>query len=124
MSDIKSHCLFFLPYFYAFLLAVLIAIIDIFPVLGVGTVLIPWSLVLFLEGNTAVAAGLLILFGLMSWIRQFAEAHLLGKFMGLHPLITLAGGYLGLRFFGFWGMLYTPIIIYVIKITVNNKRNL
>ena len=59
--------------------AVLIAAVDLLPVLGVGTVLIPWGIFALLAGNTGRGAGLLVLYGVMSVIRQIAEPHLLGK---------------------------------------------
>lgn len=101
---------------YAFFLALLVAVIDILPVLGVGTVLLPWSLFLFISGSTGRAVGMLILFGIMYAVRQFAEPRLVGRFMGLHPLLTLAGAFAGYSLFGLWGMLLSPVILFAAKL--------
>jgi len=107
---------------YAFFLALLVAVIDILPVLGVGTVLLPWSLFLFISGSTGRAVGMLILFGAMYAVRQFTEPRLVGRFMGLHPLITLAGAFAGYSLFGLWGMLLSPVILFSAKLIVQSKN--
>ena len=101
---------------YAFFLALLIAVIDILPILGVGTVLLPWSAVLFIGGHSGRGAGLLILFAVMYAVRQFTEPRLVGRFMGLHPLLTLGGAFAGYSLFGLWGMLLSPVILYGVKL--------
>lgn len=101
---------------YAFFLALLVAAIDILPVLGVGSVLLPWALFMFLSGNTSRAVGLLVLFGIMYAVRQFTEPRLVGRFMGLHPLLTLTGAFVGYSLFGLWGMILSPIILYGVKL--------
>lgn len=102
---------------YAFFLAILIAVVDILPVLGVGTVLLPWSVLAFMTGNTSGAVGILILFGVMYAVRQFTEPKLVGRFMGLHPLLTLGGAFAGYSLFGLWGILFSPIILYGVKLS-------
>ena len=103
---------------YSFFLAFIVAIIDVLPVFGVGTVLIPWAVILFINGHTGKAVGLLVLFGIMYVVRQFSEPRLIGRFMGLHPLLTLSTAYLGYTFFGITGMIISPIILYVVKLVV------
>lgn len=102
---------------YAFFLAIIIAVIDVLPVLGVGTVLVPWALMLFIGGNSGRAVGLLILLGIMYAVRQFTEPRLVGRFMGIHPLLTLTGAFAGYSLFGLWGMLLSPVILYGIKLS-------
>lgn len=93
---------------YALLLALLIALVDFLPVLGVGTVLVPWSLVSFVTGNPARGIGLLVLWGVSLAVRQFLEPHLIGRGLGIHPCLTLISMYAGLRLFGIVGMLLCP----------------
>ena len=93
---------------YALLLALLIALVDFLPVLGVGTVLVPWSLVSFVTGNPARGIGLLVLWGVSLAVRQFLEPHLIGRGLGIHPCLTLLSMYAGLRLFGIVGMLLCP----------------
>ena len=90
-------------------LAGLITIVDAFPVLGVGTVLIPWSLVCLLQENFAQGFGLLGLYGAIWLIRSVLEPKLVGKGLGLDPLVTLVTMYAGCRLFGIVGMLLAPI---------------
>ena len=103
---------------YSFFLAFIVAFIDILPVFGVGTVLIPWSVILFMNGSTGKAVGMLVLFGIMYIVRQFSEPRLIGRFMGLHPLLTLSAAYAGYSFFGITGMIISPVILYIVKLTV------
>lgn len=100
---------------YPFFTAALVALIDLLPVLGVGAVLIPWAVLLFIKGETVRAVGMLLLFGVMYAVRQFTEPKVVGHLIGLHPLITLAAAYLGFKFFGLWGMIAAPITLYVVK---------
>ena len=100
---------------YAFLLALIIAVLDMLPVLGVGTVLIPWALVALLQKNFYLGFGLVILYLVMLVLRQIAEPKLLGKSLGLHPLLTLFASYAGFRLFGFLGMLAGPVVATLIK---------
>lgn len=93
---------------YALLLALLIALVDLFPVLGVGTVLVPWSAFSFLMGDTGRGVALLILWGVSLAVRQFAEPRLIGKGLGIHPCLTLLAMYAGLSLFGVAGMLLLP----------------
>lgn len=99
---------------YALALAFLIAALDILPILGVGVVLIPFSLFALLFGSYGLSLGLLILFAVITLLRQVAEPHILGAQIGLHPLPTLAATYLGFRLFGFWGLVGAPLLFSVL----------
>ena len=100
---------------YAFLLAFLIALADLLPVIGVGTILIPWGIVMLLQKNFYAGFGLLILFLVISLIRQVAEPRVLGKSLGLHPLLTLVAIYVGFSLFGLLGMILAPVVALVAK---------
>ena len=100
---------------YAFLLAFLIALADLLPVIGVGTILIPWGIVMLLQKNFYVGFGLLILFLVISLIRQVAEPRVLGKSLGLHPLLTLFSIYVGFSLFGLPGMILAPVLVLLVK---------
>lgn len=95
---------------YALLWAALVAVVDAVPMLGTGTVLLPWALVCFLQGNTARAVGLTALFGTALVTRTVLEPRLVGKQLGIDPLLTLLALYLGYRFWGIPGMLVAPIL--------------
>ena len=95
---------------HALLWAALVTMVDILPILGVGTVLVPWSLVSYLQGNRTKAIGLLGIF-LVAWlVRSVLEPKLIGSELGLDPLLTLLCIYGGFRLWGLAGMLLAPII--------------
>ena len=100
---------------YAFLLAFLIALADLLPVIGVGTILIPWGIVMLLQKQFYLGFGLLILYLIISLIRQVAEPKVLGKSLGLHPLLTLFATYVGFTLFGLPGMILAPIVALLAK---------
>lgn len=95
---------------YAFILAVIIAIVDILPVLGTGAVLVPWAIFAFIGGNNSLGIGLLILYGVTLVVRQIIEPKIIGSTLGLHPLMTLASVYIGLKLLGFAGIFIGPIL--------------
>ena len=97
------------------LIAIPIALVDSLPVLGSGSILIPWAILSFLRGDSSGGGGMMILYGVCSITRTVLEPRFLGSQMGLHPLITLAGLYGGYRIFGLWGMILLPIGIMLVK---------
>jgi sporulation integral membrane protein YtvI len=96
---------------YSGAIALLVSVLDFFPVLGVGTVLVPWALFLLLFGNYSLGIGLLILFAIVTVIRQLIEPHIVGAQIGLSPLATLFATYLGYRLFGFLGLILAPLFL-------------
>ena len=96
---------------HAFSAALLIALVDILPVIGCGTVLIPWSIIEFISGNTGLGIGLLILYILITLIRQLTEPKIVGNFIGLHPLASLMCIFAGLSLFGVSGIFLMPIAV-------------
>jgi len=95
---------------YAFTIALLCAIADLLPVIGVGTILIPWSAILLLGGSYYKGIGLLIIWGVSALIRQILEPRIVGGSIGLDPLITLAAMYAGWKLAGIWGMICAPVL--------------
>ena len=100
---------------YAFILAILVAIVDFLPLLGTGLVLIPWAVVSLLLGEVKLGIGLLVLYAATSVVRQVLEPKLIGDGLGLHPLLSLVAMYAGLRLFGVWGMILAPLVTAGIK---------
>lgn len=95
---------------YPLLIALLVALVDALPVLGTGSVLIPWALVCLLEGSGARALGLLGLYATAALTRSVLEPKLVGSHLGLDPLVTLMAMYCGLRLWGLGGMLLLPML--------------
>ena len=100
---------------YAFLLAAVIAVVDILPVLGVGTVLVPWAVVELIRKDYRLGVGLLILYLVVTVLRQIIEPRLVGQSLGLHPLLALAAGYAGWRCLGVLGMALGPVLALLAK---------
>jgi sporulation integral membrane protein YtvI len=100
---------------YALLLAAVIALIDILPVLGVGSVLIPWAAVVLISGNYYLGVGLFILYGCVALVRQISEPKIVGGSLGIHPLLTLISMYAGFKLFGLFGMIIGPAVALVVK---------
>jgi sporulation integral membrane protein YtvI len=113
--------LLFLGRRYALLLSFIIAFLDLLPVIGVSTVLVPWSLYEIVFADRAVGIGLIILLVVHELIRQFCEPKIIGENLGVHPIVTLAVIYIGYSLFGFGGILIVPIAIVLIKIGLGKK---
>lgn len=99
---------------YALLLGVAIAVIDALPILGTGTVLIPWGLSAIIMGETRLGLYLLALYGVCFLVRQLLESRIVGRQIGLHPLVTLMSMYVGLKAIGFFGLILGPILVIII----------
>lgn len=100
---------------YVFMIAIAIAVFDILPVAGSGGILIPWAVVSLILGNIGQAVGLIVIYVVISVIRQYIEPKIVGSTLGVHPIVTLAGLYFGLKLFGFMGMFIVPICVVTIK---------
>lgn len=108
---------------YAPIWAVLTALVDAIPVLGTGTVLLPWSLVCLLQGQRVRALGLAAVYVVALISRSALEPRLVGKQLGLDPLITLAALYTGFRIWGIPGMLLSPLLcVAVTEATRDNSE--
>lgn len=102
---------------YAFLLAVLIAMLDFLPLFGTGTVLLPWAVVKLLSGEYMLAAGLAMLYVVSQVSRQMVQPKIVGDSMGLPPMLTLFLLYLGFKARGISGMiLAVPLGILVLRL--------
>ena len=107
---------------YAPLLAALIAVIDILPVLGTGTVLVPWAAGELLLGNTAAGMGLAVLYGTITLVRNFAEPKIIGKQIGINPIFTLIAMFVGIKLLGIAGIFILPVTLIVVIEYYKNDR--
>lgn len=108
---------------YAPLWAILISLVDALPILGTGMVLVPWSLVCYLQGDTVRAIGLLGIYAAASLLRSILEPRLVGKQLGLDPLVTLLAMYTGYRVWGFGGMILAPVLAVVATGALKVEKN-
>lgn len=95
---------------YPLLWALAVALVDAFPVLGTGTILLPWAVLTAVQGQTVRALGLAALYAVVCVTRSVLEPKLLGKHLGLDPLVTLMTMYAGFRLFGLGGMILAPML--------------
>ena len=101
---------------YPLLLAVLISILDILPILGVGTALIPWALIeIIFAKDLYTGIGLFIIYVIITIVRQVTEPKIVAGSLGLPPLLTLIAMYVGLKLFGFWGIILGPFALLIIR---------
>jgi sporulation integral membrane protein YtvI len=107
---------------YAFLIAIAVAIVDILPIFGAGTILIPWAIVSFLFKDVGTGTGLLVLYGVITIVRQIIEPKIIGASLGVHPVITLFTMFSALSLFGVVGMLLSPFILIVLKELLSKAR--
>ncbi|MDO4280252.1 MAG: sporulation integral membrane protein YtvI [Peptococcaceae bacterium] len=104
----------------AFLIGLCVAIFDILPILGTGGILIPWAIIAALWGKGGLAFGLVFLYVFILVVRNILEPRIVGKQIGLHPLVTLICMFVGLKLFGIIGLFGIPIALSVV---VNLDRN-
>ena len=96
-------------------ISIVTAFVDIFPVLGTGTIMIPWAVINLFTGNIGLGIGLIILYAVISVIRQIIEPKLVSMNIGIHPVFTLLGMYLGVQLFGVLGIFILPITVFLAK---------
>jgi sporulation integral membrane protein YtvI len=100
---------------FAVLLALLVALIDMLPVLGVGTVLVPWGALELIKGRAPRAILLFASFAVILLVRSVLEPKLVGGQLGLPPLAALIAMYVGFCAAGVSGMVLFPIGLIMIK---------
>ncbi len=101
-------------------IAILIALLDILPVLGTGSVMIPWAVISLIQGNYPMAVKLLILYVAITVIRNVIEPRIVGNQVGLHPMATLFAMFVGTQLFGIIGLFGLPITLALLK-NMNDK---
>jgi len=100
---------------YALILALTISIVDALPIVGSGSILVPWLIVAAVSGNLQLAVSLLILYAVIIGTRQMLEPKIIGEHIGIHPLITLVSIYAGFQLIGVIGLILGPITVLVFK---------
>ena len=95
-------------------IALVTAVVDFLPVLGSGTVLVPWAVINLIKGKWIMCLGLIAIYIAVTLVRNVLEPKIMGKQVGLHPLLTLFSVFLGLKLFGVAGMFLLPLIVTVV----------
>lgn len=99
----------------ALLIAALISLFDILPVLGCGGIMIPWAVIAALQGNYPLAIKLFIVYLVITVIRNILEPKIVGSQIGLHPIVTLIGIFVGAQLFGVIGLFGFPILFSLLR---------
>ena len=107
----------------ALLIAAIIAFLDILPLIGVGTVLVPWSIYQLLFGSVGIGIGLAVLLIVNIVIRQLCEPKIVGKSLGIHPVISLVFLYVGYSVLGIGGILLVPVVSVVFNAFLNKNNS-
>lgn len=105
---------------YTILMALFIGFVDLLPLFGAGAVMVPWSIWLFLIGNTPLAIAVLGLWLVWAVIKNLIEPKFVSKQMGMHPIFTLFGMYTGFRLLGVVGLMIGPIVLLILKSVFRN----
>ena len=100
---------------YLVTMAILIGFIDLLPLFGAGTIMLPWAVYLFFVGNIPLAIAVVAIWGVWAIIKQIIEPKMVSSEMGLHPIFTLLGMYAGFKLFGVLGLILGPIIILILQ---------
>lgn len=106
---------------YAVLMGIVIGIVDAFPVLGSGSILIPWAVVSLIRKDFFQGAVLITLYVITLLLREIMEPKLMGKQMGLKPLYVLAAVYVGIKLFGLGGIILGPVGLTILKTVAETK---
>ena len=107
---------------YALLLGVGVAILDAFPILGSGLVLVPWAIVCLVQGNYVKVAILVFMYLLCVSVREGLEPKLLGNRIGIPPLYTLMAVYVGVELFGLFGVILGPFGLVIIRAVLDTEK--
>lgn len=107
--------LLFLNVHHALTITLLIAVVDLLPLLGTGIIFIPWICYLFLTGNYALTIGLTILYMLMVISRQILEPKILAVNIGINPLVALLTVFISIQFWGLSGLLIAPLLLILVN---------
>lgn len=100
---------------YPLIFALAIGFVDALPILGSGTVMVPWAIISALNGDIRLGVAIVVLWIIMSVVRQFLEPKIVSGKIGVHPIFTLISMYTGFKVIGVFGMLLGPIVLIILK---------
>jgi len=106
---------------YPLLIALATAFVDALPILGAGSVLVPWAIFCGLSGDLRLGISIIVLWVIMSIVRQFLEPKIVSGKIGIHPIFTLIAMYTGFKVIGFFGILVGPIVLIILKSIFANR---
>ncbi|MFS0727275.1 sporulation integral membrane protein YtvI [Paenibacillus sp. 1P07SE] len=98
---------------YPLAIALLIVLVDILPILGTGSVLMPWAAYLIATGQSSTGMGLIVLFLVITVIRRIIEPKVLGDAVGISALAALISLYVGFKLVGIVGVFLGPLVVII-----------
>lgn len=98
----------------AIIMGIVTSILDVFPFIGTGIVIVPIALFQLLTGNFIKAAGYIILYAVCALAREFLEPKLIGDKIGIYPIVILLAVYVGIKLYGMSGILLGPLSMLLI----------
>lgn len=98
---------------YGLLLALGLAVMDFIPIIGAGTVMVPWAFIDLFAGDLPSAVKLMVIWGAIALFRRVMEPKFVGDQTGLSPLMSLASIYVGMKLAGVLGMVFGPVVVLV-----------
>jgi len=104
---------------YAFTIGIVTGIVDLLPLLGTGSIFVPWIIYLFIKGNYGLVIGLSILYAVVVIQRQIMEPKIVADNIGLDPLITLMAIFVGLKLLGVLGLIIGPVTVVILNALIN-----
>lgn len=105
-----------------YLLAFIIALLDIIPLLGAGIVMVPWGVISYIWGNKEIGVGVLVLYVVLTISKQFIEPKVLGDQIGIRPIYTFIATIAGSLIFGPLGLVLGPILAVIVNSVLNTKK--
>ena len=110
------------PYF--IWISIVVSIVDVLPVLGAGIVIVPWSVISFILGNSYLGKGLALIYIILIITRQILEPKIMGKEIGVRPLYTFLATILGSLIFGPIGLILGPLIAVLVTSIIRTKKEI
>ena len=107
---------------YALTIGLIIGFLDMVPVLGPGTIYVPWAIYAFVTSDIVLGLQLLILYLVVMVLRAVMEAKVVAVNLGLHPLAVLVAMYIGLKTIGVLGLVLGPILVIAIQAAIKAGR--
>ncbi|MBQ7332763.1 MAG: sporulation integral membrane protein YtvI [Clostridia bacterium] len=108
---------------YAILLAVIFALLDMLPLIGIGAFMLPWGIFEMIFGSFGLGVGILVLFAITEIIRNLIEPKIVGKNLGIHPILTLVLIYASYSLFGIFGLLLIPFLTVILNIAIDKNNS-
>ena len=99
---------------YGLLLALGLAVLDFIPIVGAGTVMVPWAVVELITRNFSSAISLMVIWGVIALFRRAMEPKFVGDQTGLSPVLSLLSVYVGMKLGGVLGMILGPVLTLVL----------